>query len=118
MHHVMIVRTCPEGRKSEVEPPTGTIERVTPCPNSHLTANDRHTICHLRLLGLSCRTIARQLSRDPSTISRELLRNGLPIRNGRGCAERPARLLGLRAKLSLYLSGRIGQGADPNGNRV
>lgn len=42
----------------------------------HLTLHERYVIHHLVLYGLSIREIARRLQRAPSTISRELKRNG------------------------------------------
>jgi len=41
----------------------------------HLLPNERDRIAHLRAQGVSVNEIARQLRRDPSTISRELSRN-------------------------------------------
>ena len=38
----------------------------------HLSAHERITLMLMRKQGLSCRAIARQLKRDPSTISREV----------------------------------------------
>jgi IS30 family transposase len=46
--------------------------------HTQLTLTERHVIYHLRLVGRSCRAIARQLRRDHSTISRELRRNAPP----------------------------------------
>ncbi|TAN63089.1 MAG: IS30 family transposase [Magnetospirillum sp.] len=45
---------------------------------TQLTSDERHSLYHLLLMGLSLRAIARKLSRDPSTISRELRRNAPP----------------------------------------
>lgn len=42
----------------------------------HLTLQERYVIHHLVLYGLSLREIGRRLHRSPSTISRELQRNG------------------------------------------
>ena len=47
----------------------------------HITSEERHTISHLLGQGQSINTIAKQLSRAPSTISRELKRNR-DMRNG------------------------------------
>nr|WP_146501858.1 IS30 family transposase [Rubinisphaera italica] len=43
--------------------------------HTHLTAEERDSIAHMHALGHSRIEIARELSRDPSTISRELRRN-------------------------------------------
>ncbi len=45
-------------------------------PYQHLTLEERSMIAPMRILGLSLRHIAAQLGRAPSTISRELRRNG------------------------------------------
>jgi IS30 family transposase len=45
-------------------------------PYHHLTLEERSMIAPMRFLGLSLRHIAAQLGRAPSTISRELRRNG------------------------------------------
>ncbi len=43
--------------------------------HTHLTAEERDSIAHMHALGHYRIEIARKLSRDPSTISRELRRN-------------------------------------------
>ena len=43
---------------------------------THLTLHERYVIHHLILYRLSIREVARRLKRSPSTISRELKRNG------------------------------------------
>jgi len=49
---------------------------------SHLSKHDRDIIAVLRSQGASLRSIARQLQRNPSTISRELQRNVPPLHQG------------------------------------
>jgi IS30 family transposase len=44
-------------------------------PYKHLNDHERYVICHLISFGLSKAKIARRLSRDKSTISREIKRN-------------------------------------------
>ena len=45
---------------------------------THITPEERYVIAHLRVHKLSIREIGRRLNRSPSTISRELRRNGPP----------------------------------------
>jgi IS30 family transposase len=47
---------------------------------SHLSSDQRDLLAHYRSQGLSVRAIAAKLDRSPSTISRELRRNGGPVR--------------------------------------
>ena len=47
-------------------------------PYTHLTSHERYCIAHMHAHKMSLRTIASQLSRSPSTISRELKRNKPP----------------------------------------
>lgn len=49
---------------------------------THLTNDERDLIAVLRGEGASLRSIARQMKRDPGTLSRELKRNAPPIRTG------------------------------------
>lgn len=46
----------------------------------HLSAKERDELAHWRTVGKSIRWIARKLGRNPSTLSRELRRNGTPLR--------------------------------------
>jgi len=63
----------------------------------HLSITDRATLMFLKRRGLSLRTIARELNRSPSTLSRELRRRtdeGQPYdAEAVGLAARSARLL-------------------------
>jgi IS30 family transposase len=43
---------------------------------AHLSQDERYQIQHLRRGGFSVREIAKQIERSPSTVSRELFRNG------------------------------------------
>jgi IS30 family transposase len=47
---------------------------------THLSPDQRDLLAHYRSQGLSVRAIAAKLQRSPSTISRELHRNGGPVR--------------------------------------
>ena len=47
-------------------------------PYTHLTSYERYCIAHMHAYKVSLRTIAERLSRSPSTISRELIRNKPP----------------------------------------
>ena len=47
---------------------------------THLSPDQRDLLAHYRSQGLSVRAIAAKLRRSPSTISRELRRNGGPVR--------------------------------------
>jgi IS30 family transposase len=47
---------------------------------THLSPDQRDLLAHYRSQGLSIRAIATRLQRSPSTISRELSRNGGPVR--------------------------------------
>lgn len=49
---------------------------ITQSSYAHISGSERHTIAVLRHMKASVRTIAAQLGRSPSTISRELRRNG------------------------------------------
>ena len=51
-------------------------------PYHHLTPDERDRLAQLRSQGFGVRAIARQLHRDPGTISRELARNCPPIDRG------------------------------------
>lgn len=53
-----------------------------PKPYHHLTVDERDLIAVLRGEGETLREIARRLSRDPSTLSRELRRNAPPVHRG------------------------------------
>ena len=53
-----------------------------PSPYKHLSAEERDFIAVLRSQGKSLHEIARQLGRNPSTLSRELRRNAPPIYRG------------------------------------
>jgi len=44
----------------------------------HLTPEERYVIAHLRIAGFSLRAIGERIGRHPSTVSRELIRNGAP----------------------------------------
>ena len=44
----------------------------------HLQPEERITLASLKAQGYSIRSIAQQISRSPSTLSRELVRNGRP----------------------------------------
>ena len=43
---------------------------------NHLSSTERATLMVMRIEGAGVRAIAREMDRDPSTISRELARNG------------------------------------------
>jgi len=62
------------------------IPRKRPEPSGrYLGLDERLQIADLRLAGIGVRAIAIQLGRSPSTISRELTRNGpVPGARGRG----------------------------------
>ena len=53
-----------------------------PKPYKHLTSYERDLLSVLKSKGKSLREIARELERDPGTISRELKRNVPPVRTG------------------------------------
>jgi len=53
-----------------------------PKPYKHLTSYERDLLSVLKSKGKSLREIARELKRDPGTISRELKRNVPPVRTG------------------------------------
>ena len=50
---------------------------------SHLTVEERDQISVLKVEGLSLRSIASELGRNHTTVSRELKRNAPPVRKGR-----------------------------------
>jgi len=89
--------------------PGGRIPRRRPEPSGrYLGLDERLRIADLRLAGIGVRAIAIQLGRSPSTISRELTRNGpVPGARGRGkyvpyAAQKRAELRGHRPKASKF----------------
>jgi len=87
----------------------GRIPRKRPEPSGrYLGLDERLQIADLRLAGIGVRAIAIQLGRSPSTISRELTRNGpVPGARGRGkyvpyAAQKRAELRGHRPKASKF----------------
>jgi IS30 family transposase len=56
-------------------PPVISASRTTPISTRYLSEDERITISDLRRSGATLRTIAKDLGRSPSTISRELRRN-------------------------------------------
>ena len=87
----------------------GRIPRKRPEPSGrYLSLDERLQIADLRLAGVGVRAIAIQLGRSPSTISRELSRNG-PEPGGRSggkyvpyAAQKRAELRGRRPKASKF----------------
>jgi IS30 family transposase len=88
---------------------------------SHLASEERDRIAVMRSQGFGCRSIARQLNRSASTISREVRRNALA-----GGAYRPsiadggyllrrqrAAILEMDAKLAAYVTDRLAEGWTP-----
>ena len=88
---------------------------------SHLASEERDRIALMRSQGFGCRSIARQLNRSASTISREVRRNALA-----GGAYRPsiadggyllrrqrAAILEMDAKLAAYVTDRLAEGWTP-----
>jgi transposase, IS30 family len=88
---------------------------------SHLAPEERDRIAVMRSQGFGCRSIARQLNRSASTISREVRRNALA-----GGAYRPsiadggyllrrqrAAVLETDAKLAAYVTDRLAEGWTP-----
>jgi IS30 family transposase len=88
---------------------------------SHLASEERDRIALMRSQGFGCRSIARQLNRSASTISREVRRNALA-----GNAYRPsiadggyllrrqrAAVLETDAKLAAYVTDRLAEGWTP-----
>lgn len=88
---------------------------------SHLASEERDRIALMRSQGFGCRSIARQLNRSASTISREVRRNALA-----GGAYRPsiadggyllrrqrAGVLETDAKLAAYVTDRLSEGWTP-----
>ena len=87
----------------------GQIPRKTPDPSGrYLSVDERCQIADLRLVGAGVRTIATQIARSPSTVSRELRRNGpQPGLRKRGtyapyAAQKRAELRGRRPKASKF----------------
>lgn len=106
--------------------------RLTPGTGKRLSFSEREDIAMLRVQGCGVREIARQLNRDPSTISRELRRNAA-TRGGKLdyrasvaqwksdiAAKRPkvAKLVA-NPQLAEYVQDRLsGQISDPSGRVV
>ena len=87
----------------------GRIPRKKPDPSGrYLSLEERLQIADLHLAGASVRAIAAELGRPPSTVSRELRRNGpKPSPRGRGryapyAAQKRAELRGRRPKASKF----------------
>jgi len=87
----------------------GQVPRRSPTPSGrYLSLEERLKIADLRLGGLGVRAIAVLLARAPSTVSRELRRNGpSPSPRGRGkyapyAAQKRAELSGRRPKTSKF----------------
>ena len=78
--------------------------------------DERLQIADLRLAGIGVRAIPIQLGRSPSTISRELTRNGpVPGARGRGkympyAAQKRAELRGRRPKASKFDDAELASG--------
>ena len=92
-------------------------------PYTHLTPMERGQLQAFVSQGLSQRAIARQLGRSPSTVSRELARNG-PVRNMYDAARAQARYLTVRRScrrttslgylpLQRYLFDKLTEGWSP-----
>jgi IS30 family transposase len=85
----------------------GQIPRKKPEPSGrYLSLDERLEIADLRLAGVPVRDIAGQIGRSPSTVSRELRRNG-PAPDGLGqyspyAAQKRAQLRGRRPKASKF----------------
>jgi transposase, IS30 family len=85
----------------------GQIPRKKPEPSGrYLSLDERLEIADLRLAGVPVRDIAEQIGRSPSTVSRELRRNG-PASDGLGqyspyAAQKRAQLRGRRPKASKF----------------
>ena len=85
----------------------GRIPRKRPEPSGrYLGLEERLRIADLRLAGVGVRAIGAQLGRSPSTVSRELTRNG-PASGSRGkyvpyAAQKRAELRGRRPKASKF----------------
>ena len=73
-------RASQAGRKADrpSAPPARPAAARPPAPARFLSQEDRLNIADLRRAGLGVRAIARELGRDPATISRELARNSHP----------------------------------------
>ncbi len=87
----------------------GQVPRKKPEPSGrYLSLEERLAIADLRLAGTGVRAIATQIARSPSTVSRELARNGpKPSARGRGkyapyAAHKRAELRGRRPKASKF----------------
>ncbi|WTP20618.1 IS30 family transposase [Streptomyces sp. NBC_00203] len=90
------VRTGKRWRNGWHSPPTGkpkppiTVEAPASGPSRYLRETDRIHIADRLRENASVRQIAAELGRSPSTISREIRRNGMPSRGGASCwAYRP-----------------------------
>ncbi len=70
-----------EPNRSPAPPARADLARPPVSPR-FLSQDDRLTIADLDRAGVGVRAIARELGRDPSTISRELRRNGDPAGGG------------------------------------
>jgi len=85
----------------------GQVPRKKPEPSGrYLSLDERLQIADLRLAGVAVRSIAEQIRRSPSTVSRELRRNG-PAPDGLGkyspyAAQKRAELRGRRPKASKF----------------
>ena len=88
---------------------------------THLASQGRERIAVMRSQGFGCRSIARQLNRSASTISREVRRNALgggayrpSIADGGYLLRRQrAAVLETDAKLAAYVTDRLTEGWTP-----
>jgi len=71
-----------------------------PTPYTHLTSHERDLLAVLRSHGTSLRQIAKQLHRDPGTLSRELRRNAPPVYTGYYLAHKAQARAEARARAS------------------
>jgi len=88
----------PRGVRYVVAPTGGVSPRVRHRAPSALTPAERETISRALAAGASLRSVARELGRSPSTISREVARNGGRSRYRAVEADRRAWLVGRRPK--------------------
>ncbi|WP_307717863.1 IS30 family transposase [Streptomyces sp. V4I23] len=72
----------PEGRKKRPRPPANAV-RVASGPSRYLTEDERIHIADRFREKATVRAIAAELGRSPSTVSREIRRNGMPLRGDR-----------------------------------
>lgn len=97
--------------------------RPSPASGYRLTVAEREEISRHLALGTSCRQIAGQLGRAPSTVTREVIRNGAPggyrawpaEERARRAAARPrvSKLIGQRALRRVVMEGRLRRWSPP-----